>query len=93
MLAVSTGSAVCLFDYESALTFVNTIQADNVSYMTFIDVNIVLLSESADGSECTLKCYSIDGKAANESITIKQFMGNQIMVRPSEQSIIFACGN
>jgi hypothetical protein len=51
-----------------------------------------MMSESEDGSEVTLKSYS-DSGVEEDSITIKQFMGNQIILRPAEESIIFACGS
>lgn len=38
MLAVSTGHAVYLFDYESDLRYVNKIKVENVLFLTFIDV-------------------------------------------------------
>lgn len=51
-----------------------------------------MMTESEDGSEVTLKSFSDTGQE-EDSITIKQFMGNQIILRPADDSIIFACGN
>ena len=75
MMAISTSNSVCLFDYENELSHVTTIPASEVKYITFVDVYIVMLSESEDGSECTLACYQIDSEQPEASITIKQFMG------------------
>jgi hypothetical protein len=48
---------VVLFDYEDKLCHVHTIKVENVIFITFIDVYIVLMSESEDGSEAILKSY------------------------------------
>ena len=75
MIAVSTAKGVHLFDYEDEMSHVTTLNVRNVSYLTFIDVYIVMLIESEDGADATLLCYQIDGEEPEGSITIKQFMG------------------
>ena len=50
MIAVSTDECVLLFDYENDLTVVTTIPIANVSSIAFIELYIVLLIESEDGS-------------------------------------------
>ena len=57
MIAVSTSNGVHLFDYEEDMSHVTTLPVRNVSYLTFIDVYIVMLVESEDSSEATLLCY------------------------------------
>jgi len=71
MLAISTDSNVHLFDYENELTLVTTLSVPNVISVTFIELYIVLLIESEDGSEAKLECYQIDSDEAEASITIK----------------------
>ena len=61
MIAISTSKGVHLFDYEENMSHVTTLDVNNVSYLTFIDVYIVMLVESEDCSEATLFCYQIDG--------------------------------
>lgn len=48
MLAISTGSNVHLFDYESEITLVTTLPVANVVQIAFIDLYIILLVESDD---------------------------------------------
>lgn len=93
MMAVSTGEAVHLFDYESDLTHLAKIEAAGVSYICFVDVFIVLQSQSADEEQCLLTCYQIDSPEPEGSIAIKQFLGAQCRVRPSDSSVVFACGS
>jgi hypothetical protein len=93
ILVVSTGEHVHLLDYEGDLSLMTSIPAPNVTYVCFVDVFIVMKSETPDGSECILTCYSIDSTEAEASITIKQFMGATCQVQPSEGSVVFACGN
>lgn len=57
MIAVSTLKGVHLFDYEDGISHVTTINVSNVSYLTFIDVYIVMLIESEDAGEARLLCY------------------------------------
>lgn len=75
MIAISTSKGVHLFDYEENMSHVTTIKVANVSYLTFIDVYIVMLVESEDSSQATLLCYQIDGEDPEGSITINQFLG------------------
>ena len=75
MIAISTSKGVHLFDYEESMSHVTTIKVANVSYLTFIDVYIVMLVESEDSSQATLLCYQIDGEDPEGSITINQFLG------------------
>ena len=75
MIAISTSKGVHLFDYEEDMSHVTTIKVQNVSYLTFIDVYIVMLVESEDSSQATLLCYQIDGEEPEGSIAINQFLG------------------
>ena len=50
MIAISTSKGVHLFDYEEDMSHVTTIKVSDVSYLTFIDVYIVMLVESEDSS-------------------------------------------
>jgi hypothetical protein len=50
MIAISTDECVLLVDYESELTVVTTLQVANVVRIAFIELYIVLLIESEDGS-------------------------------------------
>ncbi len=38
MLAVSTGHAVVMFDFESDLRYINTIKVEGVLFLAFVDV-------------------------------------------------------
>jgi len=93
MIAVSTAKGVHLFDYEEGMQHVTTLNVRNVSYLTFIDVYIVMLVESEDSSEATLLCYQIDGEEPEGSITIKQFLGQKVKIRPGDQSVCYATGS
>lgn len=94
MMAVSTGSAVHMIDYEAeTLTYVTSLEVPNVSYLTFVDVYVVLMSESDDGSECTIVCHQIDGAEPEGAITIKQWRGEQCRVKPADSSVVFATGS
>jgi len=92
MIAVSTATGVHLFDYEDDITHVTTIKVNNVSYLTFIDVYIVMLIESEDATEAKLLCYQIDGEEPEGEITIKQFLGQKLKIRPGEQCVIYSTG-
>lgn len=80
MIAISTSKGVHLFDYEENMSHVTTIKVQNVSYLTFIDVYIVMLVESEDSSQATLLCYQIDGDEPEGSITINQFLGQKVRI-------------
>jgi len=92
MIAVSTAECVLLFDYESDLTVVTTLDVPNVVQIDFIELYIILLHESDDGSQATMSCYQMDSTDPEGSITINQFMGQKIMMRKGEQSIYFSTG-
>lgn len=93
MMAVSTGEAVHMLDYEGEqLSYVTSLNVPNVCYLTFVDVYLVLMAESADGSECTLVCHQIDGSEPEGSITIKQWRGEQCKIKPAESSVVFVTG-
>lgn len=92
MIAVSTGDSVTLFDYESDLTVVTALPVANVVQIAFIELYIVLLAESEDGSQASLICYQMDSREPEGSITINQFLGQKIMMRQNEQAVYYATG-
>ena len=92
MIAISTSKGVHLFDYEEDMSHVTTINVPNVSYLTFIDVYIVMLVESEDSSQATLLCYQIDGEEPEGQITINQFLGQKVKIRPGDQAVVYATG-
>ena len=71
IIGVSTSKCVLLFDYESDLTFMKQIPVANVSYLTFIDLYVVLASPNEETEETQIFCYQIDGDTPEGSISIK----------------------
>ena len=92
MIAVSTESGVHFFDYESDIALVKTIPIANVTQVTFIDLYAVLVQESEDATEATLYSYQIGADEPEGRISIRQFMGKKVKVRPSDQSVYFVTG-
>ena len=92
MIAVSSEKGVHFFDYEGNLDLVKTLEVPNVVQVLFIDFYFILVQESEDATEAKLVAYQIDGEESEGEITLKQFMGKKVMVRPSENSVYFAAG-
>ena len=84
IIAVSTSECVLLFDYESDLTVITTLDVANVVEIDFNEMYIILLHESEDGSQATISCYQMDSTEPEGSITINQFMGQKITMRKGE---------
>ena len=97
MIAVSTSEGLHMFDYESELQHVKTLELRNVRQICFVEMYIVLVLEDLDDSaidgECRILCYMIDSDEPEGQIKIKEFMGQQVKVEPSEQSICFTTGS
>lgn len=75
MIAFSTSEAVYLIDFENEFKFSTKIEAENVVFITYVDIYIVLMMASdEDSSEAKLTCRMLYG-AEEGSITIKRFMG------------------
>ena len=51
-----------------------------------------MLIESEDAGEAKLLCYQIDGEEPEGEITIKQFLGQKVKIRPGEQCVIYSTG-
>ena len=64
MIAVSTSEGLHMFDYESDLQYVKTINLRNVRQICFVEMYIVLVCEDLDESgsdgEARILCYMID---------------------------------
>ena len=74
-----------------------TLQLRNVRQICFVEMYIVLVVDDADDSgsdgEALLLCYMIDSDEPEGQIKIKEFLGSQVIVDPSEQSVVFATGS
>ena len=92
MFAVSTETCVFIFNYEDGLELIRTIEVPRVVQILFVDLYVVLVQESEDATEATLLSHQIDGDEPEGQITVKQFSGRKVMVRPSENSVYFAAG-
>ena len=57
MIAVSSDSGVHLFDYESTLTYVKTIEVPRVVQVLFVGLYAVLVQESEDATEAKVIAY------------------------------------
>lgn len=74
MIAVATDQAVHLFDYvsegsdEIGLTLVRSMNVPNVSFITFIELYIVIMTESEENSEASIACYQLDGEEPDSTI-------------------------
>ena len=76
MIAFSTAEAVYLIDFENEFKFSTKIETQNVVFITYVDIYIVLMMASdEDSSEATLTCRMLYGGAEEGTISIKRFMG------------------
>lgn len=64
MIAVSTPEGLHMFDYESDLQYVKTLNLRNVRQICFVEMYIVLVCEDLDESgsdgEARILCFMID---------------------------------
>lgn len=92
MIALSTSEAVYLIDFENEIKFNTKIVTPNVVFIAYVDIYIVMMVASdEDSSEATLTCRMLYG-AEEGSLSIKRFMGQQVLVRAAANSVIFSCG-
>lgn len=93
MVAISTGTAVYLIDFEHELKFSSRIPQPNVVFIAYVDIYIVLMAASDDDDqEAHLSCRMLYGEEEG-SIAIKRFMGQEVKVKVAVNSIIFSCGS
>jgi hypothetical protein len=92
MIAVSTDTSFHLFDYESELQHVKTMEMPNVVQICFVEMYYILVCADEDSGEATLLCYMIDSDEPEGEIKIKEFLGQKVKVQPSEQSVCFSTG-
>ena len=93
MIAVSTPVGLHMFDYETELQFVKTLNLRNVRQICFVEMYIVLvcddMNENGPQDEAVLLCYMIDSDEPEGQIKIKEFLGHQVKIEPCEQSVCF----
>jgi len=93
MIAFSVASSVFLIDFEKEIKYCNSFAVSGVSYLTFVDLMLVMMVTSEDdSSEAIIKCFNLTG-AEEGSLSIKRFMGQPILVKPASNSVVFVCGN
>ena len=80
MIAVSTEKGFHMFDYETTLNHVKTLDLENVRQICFVDMYIVLVVEDEDSEEAELLCYMIDNDEPDGSLIIKEFMGQKVKI-------------
>ena len=97
MIAVSTAEGLHMFDYETELQFVKTLNLRNVRQICFVEMYIVLVCDDTDENgpqdEALLLCYMIDSEEPEGQIKIKEFLGHQVKIEPCEQSVCFVTGS
>jgi hypothetical protein len=75
MFAVVIDSKVILFDYDSGEpAFVRALNVKDVTYVTFVECQIILCIEPEDSDDITLQAHEIEGEEPTGEITIKRFM-------------------
>ena len=93
MFAVVVSEKVALFDYAGGEpSFVKTLDVANVTYVTFVECQIILCIEPEDSDDIKLSCYEIEDENPQSEITIKRFMDNKIMLRPGYNAVYFSAG-
>lgn len=92
MIALSTTEAVYLIDFENEVKYNMKIARPNVVFIAQVDIYIVMMVASdEDSSEATLTCRMLYGSDEG-SLSIKRFMGQQVLVRAAANSVVFSCG-
>jgi len=93
LIAFSVASGVFLIDFEKEIKYCNSFAVSNVTYLTFVELMLVMMVTSEDdSSEATIKCYNLSG-GEEGILAVKRFMGQPILVKPASNSVVFACGN
>jgi len=94
MIAVSSASGFHMFDYESELKHVKSVQLKNVVHMCFVEMYIVVVTEDDENpDDVELLSYMLDSEEPEGQIKIKQFRGQKVKVQPSDDSICFTTGS
>ena len=62
LIAFSVASGVFLIDFEKEIKYCNSFAVSNVTYLTFVELTLVMMVTSEDdSSEAKIKCYNLSG--------------------------------
>ncbi len=52
----------------------------------------MMITSDEDSSDAIIKCYSLNGEEEG-ALSIKRYMGQQVLVKSIANGVVFACGN